>query len=275
MEDDADPPLPETSMDRALSDSAVDFDLMDELLSGDCWLETLNYSDLFNQNTTSTSTCPFSCSPIFSLLENNQETEETTVETSELETTMSLSRLIRPRGPVVPLKDRLNHALRLIKESQRGSDVLVQMWVPVQKDGRHFLTTSYQPFWHDSSSQSLVNYRSASTSFQFSAEENSDEIVGLPGRVFLGKVPEWTPDVRYFSSNEYPRVGHALRYNVSGTIALPVFERGSRSCLGVVELVMTTQKINYSSDLENICNALQVCLIEPLCSWYYLALLKM
>lgn len=83
-------------------------------------------------------------------------------------------------------------------------------------------------------------------------------MVGLPIRVFLGKVPEWTPDVQFFRSDEYPRVKHAHKYDVRGTLGLPVFERGSQTCLGVVEVMMTTQKIQYRPELESIRKALEV-----------------
>ncbi|KAK1326791.1 Protein NLP1 [Acorus calamus] len=129
--------------------------------------------------------------------------------------------------------------------------------MPISRGGRHVLTTHGQPFSLNPCCERLVNYRTVSVGYHFSAEEGSDEALGLPGRVFVGKVPEWTPDVQYFSSYEYPRVNHAQMYDVRGTLALPFFEGGSRSCLGVVEVVMTTQKINYRDDLENICNALQ------------------
>ncbi|XP_058090613.1 protein NLP4-like isoform X2 [Magnolia sinica] len=167
---------------------------------------------------------------------------------------------IEPRanpGPASSVKERVIQALRRIKDSTRDGDVLVQIWVPVRRGGRRFLTTCDQPFSLDPNCQRLVNYRTVSINYLFSAEEDSNEAVGLPGRVFLGKLPEWTPDVRYFSSDEYPRVSYAHQYDVRGTLALPIFEQSSQSCLGVVEVVMTTTKVNYRSELENICNALQ------------------
>jgi hypothetical protein len=41
-------------------------------------------------------------------------------------------------------------------------------------------------------------------------------------------------------------------------MGLPVFEKGSYNCLGVIELIMTRQKINFTSKLNTICSALQV-----------------
>lgn len=176
---------------------------------------------------------------------------------------------IEPRAnqsPASSVKERLLHALRYIRESTKDGDVLVQIWVPTNREGRIVLTTSGQPFSLNPYCQRLVNYRTISTNYLFSAEEDSSMAIGLPGRVFLGRLPEWTPDVRYFSSEEYPRVDFAQRYDVRGTLALPVFERGSQACLGVVEVVMTTQNIDYHPELENICNALQV--------WFFSLLLS-
>ncbi|KAJ4827498.1 hypothetical protein Tsubulata_027978 [Turnera subulata] len=160
-------------------------------------------------------------------------------------------------GPGSSVKRRLVRALEYIREWTRDKDVLIQIWVPVNRAGRRFLTTHGQPFALDPSCERLASYRDISVNYQFSVEGDAKELVGLPGRVFLGKVPEWTPDVRFFRSDEYPRVNYAQRYDVRGTLALPVFEQGSRTCLGVLEVVTTTQKINYRLDLESVCRALK------------------
>ena len=157
------------------------------------------------------------------------------------------------------VKRRLIKALECIKDLTKNKDVLIQIWVPVNRGGRRVLTTHDQPFSLDPSSEKLASYRDISVKYQFSAEEDSKDSVGLPGRVFLGKVPEWTPDVRFFRSDEYPRVNHAQLYDVRGTLALPVFEQGSRTCLGVIEVVTTSQKIKYRPELESVCKALEVC----------------
>lgn len=157
-----------------------------------------------------------------------------------------------------PVMERLVRALGYIKDWSREKDVLIQIWVPVNKGGRHVLTTSDQPFSLDLNSRRLACYRDVSVNYQFPAEEDSKEIVGLPGRVFNGKVPEWTPDVQFFRKDEYARVGHAEQYDVRGTLAVPVFEQGSQNCLGVIEVVFTTRKINYCPELENVCKALKV-----------------
>ncbi|KAI4375792.1 hypothetical protein MLD38_013618 [Melastoma candidum] len=155
------------------------------------------------------------------------------------------------------VRQRLVMAVDYLKECTKNKDLLIQIWVPVRKGGRNVLTTYDQPFSLAPNSKSLENYRNVSSAYDFPAEQDTKEAVGLPGRVYLGKLPEWTPDVRFFRSEEYPRVSFAQQYNVQGSLALPVFERGSGTCLGVVEIVMTSQKINYRPELETVCKALE------------------
>ncbi|KAE8694654.1 Protein NLP7 [Hibiscus syriacus] len=73
------------------------------------------------------------------------------------------------------------------------------------------------------------------------------------------KLPEWTPNVQYYSSREYSRLGHALHYNVQGTLALPVFDPSGQSCVGVLELVTTSQKINYAPEVDKYAEHLSSC----------------
>ena len=148
-------------------------------------------------------------------------------------------------------------ALRYIKESS-DQHVLAQVWAPVKSGGKLVLSTSGQPFVLDSQSNGLHQYRMASLTFMFSLEPDQDGYLGLPGRVFQQKLPEWTPNVQYYSSKEYPRLSHALHYNVQGTLALPVFDPSGHSCLGVLELIMTSPKINYAPEVDKVCKALEV-----------------
>ncbi|KAJ6905637.1 protein NLP2-like [Populus alba x Populus x berolinensis] len=155
------------------------------------------------------------------------------------------------------VRERLMHAIGQLKQCTKDRDLLIQIWVPIKKEGKHVLTTFGQPYLLDPKSHSLANYRNVSKKFHFPAEEDSKEMVGLPGRVFLRKLPEWTPDVSYFSRVEYPRKNHAKQFNIRGSFAVPVFEQGSRTCLGVIEVVTTTQDVSYLPELESVCKALE------------------
>lgn len=167
-------------------------------------------------------------------------------------------------GLAISVMERLIRALEYFEGCTSNRDFLLQIWAPVNRGGRLVLSTSGQPFSLDLNCPRLASYRDISVNYQFSAEKDSKEVLGLPGRVFMGKVPEWTPDVRFFRREEYPRVVYAQQYDVRGTLAVPVFEQGSRSCLGVIEVVTTSQKINYKPELESVCKALEVCFLSLL-----------
>ncbi|KAF2298025.1 hypothetical protein GH714_007059 [Hevea brasiliensis] len=111
------------------------------------------------------------------------------------------------------IKERMTQALRNFKESTE-QHVLAQIWAPMKSGGRYVLTTSGQPFVIDPYSNGLHQYRMVSLMYMFSVDGNCEGELGLPGRVFRQKLPEWTPNVQYYSSKEYPRRDHALHYNV-------------------------------------------------------------
>ncbi|KAF8028054.1 hypothetical protein BT93_E0846 [Corymbia citriodora subsp. variegata] len=154
------------------------------------------------------------------------------------------------------IKERMTQALRYFKESTEQL-VLAQVWAPVKNGGQYVLTTSGQPFVLGPDTYGFHQYRMVSLKYLFSADGENDGVLGLPGRVFRQKLPEWTPNVQYYTSKEYSRLDHALHYNVQGTLALPVFEPSGQSCVGVLELIMTSQKINYGPVVDKVCKALE------------------
>ncbi|KAF3487881.1 hypothetical protein F2Q69_00058075 [Brassica cretica] len=118
------------------------------------------------------------------------------------------------------LKERVTCARGHLQEVMGGEELLIQLWVPVERGRRRVLSTEEQPYslnlfsQSQSHSQSLALYRDISAGYSFAAEVGSDQLVGLPGGVFLNRMPEWTPDVRFFRSEEYLRIGyaHSLEY---------------------------------------------------------------
>lgn len=169
---------------------------------------------------------------------------------------LGLTRLNYPDWSCV-MKERMARALRYFKESTE-QHVLAQVWAPVKKGDRYVLTTSGQPFVLDPHTIGLYQYRMVSLMYMFSVDEEDGGALGLPGRVFQKKMPEWTPNVQYYSTKEYPRLSHALVHNVQGSLALPVFESSGESCVGVLELIMTSPKINYAPEVDKVCKALEV-----------------
>lgn len=291
-----------------LSDSTIDFNLMDELLYDGFWLEATEGSDFWKPappttpiNISSTSLYfPTSEVNIVSLNSSKEtvmsnhfgEPDISNLEMDGLSAIQSQRKVSlkqsesfpveesqvnkrlwvgpnRNQARTVSVKKRLVQAIKWLNGSISDKDVLIQIWVPVKRGSRHVLITNNQPFSLNPNCRNLAEYRGVSQNYQFAADEGSKEFIGLPGRVFLNKLPEWTPDVRFFRREEYPRVNHAQQYDVRGSLALPVFEQGSGVCLGVVEIVTTSQKVNFSPELENVCKALEViipCSFHSLCS---------
>ncbi|KAF2294399.1 hypothetical protein GH714_010292 [Hevea brasiliensis] len=93
-------------------------------------------------------------------------------------------------------------AVQYLKEYVEDSDVLIQIWMPTKIGGQNVLSTIDQPYSLNPNCRSLASYRNVSKTFHLTVEENSKESAGLPGRVFLGKLPEWTPDAVDLKSSQ-------------------------------------------------------------------------
>ncbi|KVI07697.1 Phox/Bem1p [Cynara cardunculus var. scolymus] len=273
------------------SELMMDFDYVDELLFDGCWLQATDGSEFINNNNPL-----FDPSYQWPTLEFNngdqlpEDVQEERQRSSFL-TNLSVSQTeegnpskshisnsigfynqsessdtsrrwwIPPMATIgrhsLSVKERLIHAIDSIKDSTMHKNVLIQIWLPENREGKKVLSTSHQLSSLDSGCPQLSNYRNISENYHFAAEGDSKE-VGLPGRVYMGKVPEWTPDVRFFKTEEYPRVEYAQQLDVRGSVAVPIFDHDRQSCLGVIEVVMTTQKSNYAPEIERVCKALEV-----------------
>ncbi|GLJ16042.1 hypothetical protein SUGI_0266360 [Cryptomeria japonica] len=153
----------------------------------------------------------------------------------------------------VSLAQKFIRALTYLKNLS-GENILAQVWIPVRDGSRYVLTTCEQPFVLD---HRLTGYREVSTNYTFAAEEIPGSFPGLPGRVFLRRMPEWSPNVQLYSGSEYLRVNHAREYNIRGSIAVPVFEPDGQSCVAVVEVVTTAEKFSFKSEVDNLSKVLQ------------------
>ncbi|XP_024544643.1 protein NLP6 [Selaginella moellendorffii] len=156
--------------------------------------------------------------------------------------------------------ERLKEALRLISRSE--TEALAQVWVPIlSQDNKIILTTQEQPYSVMHSKFDLLRYRTLSTAYVFPSEKTSDSTsashLGLPGRVFSSRAPEWTPNVQFYDSSEYLRIREAARCDVKGLVAVPVLDPSSRSCLAVIELVTNVEKVEFGNEIGIICSALQ------------------
>lgn len=160
---------------------------------------------------------------------------------------------IIPRSVGNVLADKMLMALSLFRKSL-SDGVLAQVWMPIEHNGRIVLSTFEQPFLLD---QDLAGYREVSRNFLFSVKEEPGLHLGLPGRVFISGVPEWTSSVLYYSKPEYLRMDHALRHEIRGSLAMPIYDPSKGSCCAVLELVTNKEKPDFDAEMDSVCNALQ------------------
>lgn len=181
---------------------------------------------------------------------------------SDCSVSLASNEVMNVSAPTVPktvyggvtLTERMLRALAMLKEASTAGPVLVQVWIPVRNGDHQVLTTSDQPFLLD---ERLTGYREVSRQFTFSATEGPGLFPGLPGRVFISGMPEWTSNVMYYNTSEFLRVDYAIRNEVRGSLAMPVFNSSGGSCCAVLEVVMTQEKDNFCSEMDNLSNALQ------------------
>ncbi|KAE9593310.1 putative transcription factor Nin-like family [Lupinus albus] len=169
--------------------------------------------------------------------------------------TLDVNNYIISKPSGLSLDERMLRALSFFKESA-GEGILAQVWVPKKHGDELILTTSEQPYLLD---QMLAGYREVSRTFTFSAERKPGSFPGLPGRVFLSQVPEWTSHIGYYNKSEYMRVEDAINHDVRGSIALPISDLQSElPCCAVLELVTTKEKQDFDRELEIVSHALQL-----------------
>lgn len=163
-----------------------------------------------------------------------------------------------PRSLSHSLDEKMLKALSLFIESSgsgSGEGILAQVWTPIRTGDQYLLSTCDQAYLLD---PRLSQYREVSRKFTFATEANQCSFRGLPGRVFISGVPEWTSNVMYYRTDEYLRMKHAVDNEVRGSIAIPILEASGTSCCAVMELVTFKEKPNFDLEMDSVCRALQV-----------------
>ncbi|XP_058203701.1 protein NLP7-like isoform X2 [Rhododendron vialii] len=140
--------------------------------------------------------------------------------------------------------DSIRNALLKLISKKKLDWHLVQFWAPTKtSEGRTLLTTQFQPFalgktYTTDTRNWLCEYRMGMCREYFYADaECAQELLGLPGRVFLNQLPETTPHVEHYTLKEYLQRDLALRCEIRSSWAVPVFDHFSHTCVGVLEIV--------------------------------------
>jgi len=143
---------------------------------------------------------------------------------------------IGPNKANSSVKDRLVVAVCCLRECTKNSNLMIQVWVPLRRGlvaGPEYLA------------------------------RNLDEWVAAEMNMNVNVNSARDVSVRFYRSQEYPRLPYYVE--LPGSLALPVFERGTDTCLGVIQILTPPcDTINYCPQLLNnnlLCNPFQVLLL--------------
>lgn len=136
------------------------------------------------------------------------------------------------------LRHKVITLLKHIASLWDGFHYLVQFWAVVKDEkGHHYLSNSSQPFCVDSPWKGGCWFRTHCVDVDVGEGAEAEQLGSL-GRAYLNKRPESTPDLRLYSSTEFPLRDHAARCGFRFYLALPLFDfRHQDSCYGVLEVL--------------------------------------
>ncbi|KAI7754824.1 hypothetical protein M8C21_018917 [Ambrosia artemisiifolia] len=161
-------------------------------------------------------------------------------------------------------QDKIIAALKLLTFRERH--VLVQFWSACESGKNRLLTTTNQPFGLGVIDVGLRSYRKDSEGRSFSVDNDHEEEDCSPtSRVFGRGLPEWTSDLDNYTPKHFPQQEFAIRCNLHGYLALPVFDSATQLCVGVLELLTSSKYTSYAYEARQVHNALEVSILSLNC----------
>ncbi|XP_047954959.1 protein NLP6-like isoform X2 [Salvia hispanica] len=140
---------------------------------------------------------------------------------------------------------------KIATKSSKHNNWIVQFWAPKMENGRCCLKTLYQPYAVSYLAKGVASFRKqCMENYYFVDDEAKQDELGPPGRVFRFKHPEISPDLFYYTREEFPMRNFAMVCCNRGYLVLPVFENegiGNHKIVGVLEFLGF-----YHSDLPII-----------------------
>nr|XP_043616608.1 protein NLP6-like [Erigeron canadensis] len=152
------------------------------------------------------------------------------------------------------IDEKIRAPLKLL--AFRKEHVLVQFWSPRLVGKSWELTTVDRPYGLGTSDNGLFRYRQHSENHPILLDEDKQEKdFGPPARVFRQGLPEWTCDLTNYSRGDFPAQDFAIRCNLRGYLALPVFD--STGCVGVLEFLTSSGYTSMAYEVQEIHKALK------------------
>nr|GEX53989.1 hypothetical protein [Tanacetum cinerariifolium] len=88
-------------------------------------------------------------------------------------------------------------------------------------------------------------------------DHEEEESTSPPARVFRQRLPEWTADITNYKPKDFPQQECAIRCNLHGYLALPVFDSTTRLCVGVIELLASSKYTSFAYEVHQFQRALK------------------
>ncbi|PWA70043.1 NIN-like protein [Artemisia annua] len=93
--------------------------------------------------------------------------------------------------------------------------------------------------------------------FLLDKDHAEEDIISPPTRVFRQGSPEWTSDLNNYKPIDFPQQECAIRCNLHGYLALPVFDSTTSLCIGVIDLLMSSKIMDFSFEVQQVHKALK------------------
>ncbi|KAJ0631071.1 hypothetical protein HanLR1_Chr17g0650011 [Helianthus annuus] len=135
------------------------------------------------------------------------------------------------------------------------SRYLNSLWVSGNEDRSSSTTIGLSLYRRDSEGRSFVVDK-----------DHEEEDCSPTARVFRRGLPEWTPDVTNYMPKHFLQQECAIRCNLHGYLALPVFDSNAPLCVGVLELLTSSKYTSYAYEVQQLHNALEVSIFPPIFS---------
>ncbi|KAG6400383.1 hypothetical protein SASPL_137211 [Salvia splendens] len=133
------------------------------------------------------------------------------------------------------------------------SNYLMQFWRVVKVEGsHHYLSCSHLPFYVGSLHKGLCRLRKLCIDQQYVAGGDDEQQLGGVGRVYRNMLPESTPDLRLYSTHEFPMRDEAASCGVRAYMALPLFDSHTYEYYGVLEIFQRYNHIHKMDDLLSL-----------------------
>ncbi|PWA77541.1 NIN-like protein [Artemisia annua] len=154
------------------------------------------------------------------------------------------------------IHDKMKTVLKMLVF--REQQVLVQFWSPRVVGKHRLLTTIDQPFGLGLVNEELYSYRRDSEhKFYDVHKDHGTEDLSPPARVFRLGLPEWTSNITNYVPKDFPQKECAIRCNLNGYLALPVFNLTTGSRVGVIELLTSSKHPSYAYEVQQFQRALK------------------